>query len=197
MHYAAAYGHAAVLKLMMERGGDLDIIDYASSTPRRIISASGAVLPHDAIDILNIKQNNPRNITRPLHPSYDKNSESIDNTTIGAGGGFDHTRLPGYETAMHCDADQYNSDEITGKEIYENYLALNRPVLIRGLIDAWPAVDEFKRETLLRKHGDLEVLVSSIPYATKFAGRHLIDTTSHLLLLLHAYHVIVYVCCVN
>ncbi|CAE7521230.1 unnamed protein product [Symbiodinium microadriaticum] len=66
--------------------------------------------------------------------------------------------------------DQYWAHEITGLEIFQNYLSRNRPILIRGLIDNWPAVDRYSLKRLLETDGDSMVQQSSIPYSSKFGG---------------------------
>lgn len=169
-HYAAAYGHMTVLKKLIDKGADLDAEDFVGVTPRQIIESSGPIFPDDVENVLHMKQDTVRNLERPMFPTYDSFADSKFNNTPRGAGGFDATRLKGYENAMHCDADQYNAGEITGKEIYEKYLARSRPVLIRGLIDDWKAREEFKREMMLQHHGNLLVTVTSIPYAEKFHG---------------------------
>ena len=167
LHYAAAYGHTEVLQLLIQSGGDINEADFAGATVKDIITSPGPIFKDDASQLLHMNQVDIRVIDRPLHPTYDKTESKPIAMNLG---GYDSTRLKGYENALHCDADQYNKGEITGKEIYEKYLALNRPVLIRGLIDDWPAVEKYKRANLYRDHGNLSVHVTSIPYATKFAG---------------------------
>ena len=50
-------------------------------------------------------------------------------------GGWNTTRLAGYETDMSCDGiDQYWANEISGDMLFEQYLAKNAPVLIRGML---------------------------------------------------------------
>ena len=77
-------------------------------------------------------------------------------------GGWGEERLTGYESDMRCDLDQYFANEITGKEIFDNYIARNSPVLIRGLINDWPAIERYKRETLTSEHGDMNVQVGNV-----------------------------------
>ena len=169
-HYAAAYGHMAVLKQLIDKGADLDAGDFTGVTPRQIITSPGPIFADDVDKVLQMKQDAVKELERPMYPSYDSVADSKFNNTPRAVGGFDPTRLKGYENVMHCDADQYDAGEITGKEIYEKYLARSRPVLIRGLINDWQAREEFDREILLQRHGDLRVTVASIPYADKFHG---------------------------
>ena len=68
---------------------------------------------------------------------------------------------------MHCDMDQYMATEITGEEIFKKYIARSTPVLIRGLIDNWPAASKYNVHMLNETWGDLRVSVSDIPYAAK------------------------------
>ena len=66
--------------------------------------------------------------------------------------------------------DQYLADEITGEEIFSKYIAKSAPILIRGLIGNWPAVELYKKDKLMTTFGDQKVHVSSIPYSQKFGG---------------------------
>ena len=166
-HYAAAYGHINVVKLLMDAGADINAKDFAGATARKIITTPGPIFPQDAKEVLGLDQRPIRAVYRPNYPSY---GEAANEEAPSIVGGYDPTRLKGYENAMHCDADQYNAGEITGREIFEKYLARNRPILIRGLINKWPAKQEYTRDRLQKDHGDLQVTVTSIPYADKFHG---------------------------
>jgi hypothetical protein len=70
----------------------------------------------------------------------------------------------------YSDIDQYWADEITGEEIFHQYIARNAPILIRGLIHRWDALNKFTLQELNRTHGKSSVLVSDIPYYQKFGG---------------------------
>jgi hypothetical protein len=173
--FAAAYGHAEIVKLLIDNGADLDATDYTGTSTRDIIKSPGPLLAEDVRNILKMEQDAVRTVPRPMYPSYNKSIDTVnDKGAIKREnfGMFDPTRLKGFEEAMHCDADQYEADEITGEEIYRKYLARNRPVLIKGLIDKWPAVNAYRRDILKKDHGDLRVDVTSIPYAEKFGGDH-------------------------
>jgi hypothetical protein len=69
---------------------------------------------------------------------------------------------------MHTD--QYFAHEITGEEVFKQYISTGSPILIRGLIDDWPVIDMYKRESLLENFGNQPFHVSSIPYSQKFGG---------------------------
>ena len=51
---------------------------------------------------------------------------------------------------------------VIAEEIFHKYLARNIPVLVRGLINDWPALKKFRREDLIADHGDLKVQVTFI-----------------------------------
>lgn len=155
---------------MKEHGADFDLPDFAQVTARQIIESPGPIFAEDAKEILDIQQEAVRQINRPLHPFYHKSIGNDDSLAPKKLGGFDTTRLKDYEHAIHCDADQYDAGEISGQEIYERYLARSRPILIRGLIDKWPALERYQRDKLYEDHGKLQVTVTSIPYADKFHG---------------------------
>jgi hypothetical protein len=66
--------------------------------------------------------------------------------------------------------DQYWADEISGEEVFYRYIARNTPVLIRGLLHEWKALEAYTLERLNATHGDMQVTVGSIPYVDKFGG---------------------------
>ncbi len=183
LHIAAAYGHTEVLGLLVSSGGALDDKDYCGVSPRDIASSAGPIRPEDSQRYLNISQRPPKLISRPLFPhiysasSLNRNivtsirvassNYSESKVTIG---GYDSERLSGFENDVSCDIDQYDADEITGQKLFQNYFSQNKPVLIRGLINEWPAVLMYERSHLKISHGDLTVKVSSIPYSVKFNG---------------------------
>lgn len=60
------------------------------------------------------------------------------------------------------DIDQYWADEITGDQIFDNYIARNLPVLVRGLVHNWEAVNAYKVTQLNETHGETKVTVAEI-----------------------------------
>ena len=86
-------------------------------------------------------------------------------------GGYNTSKLPGYETGTEeCSVDQYQAGEITSKEVFQRYVLQMKPVLIRGLIDTWPALKDYNLDELNKTFGQVKFTVSSIPYANKFGG---------------------------
>jgi len=164
LHYASVYGHVAVASLLVQHGGDMYIRDVHTVRPFDVISNPGVISPSDALKHFNITQRSVRGIGRVIHPELRKEFWPAGD------GGYGVERLPGYEDDMQCDVDQYWAHEISGKEIFETYLARSAPILIRGLVDDWPAVEAYNVENLRNVHGDETVQVSSIPYSTKFGG---------------------------
>lgn len=149
----------------------MDEPDFAGVTARQIISVPGPVFSQDAKEVLGIDQEPVRTIERQKYYNpYDINIDLKVMQEPSNIGGFDGTRLKGYENTMNCDADQYDASEISGRDIYEKYMARSRPILIRGLINDWPAAKEYTRFRLYNEHGKLPVTVTSIPYADKFHG---------------------------
>ena len=114
-----------------------------------------------------------------LHPGNATNQQLPYPLGWPAGlGGWSEQRLPGFETDMACDVDQYYASEITAKDLYSKYLAQHKPVLIRGLVtpDSWPAVGKYTAQSLSGPAmGEIKVSVSDIPYASKFGGTDRID----------------------
>lgn len=167
LHYAAANGHAEVVSILLEAGADSKLVDKYNVAPIDMIINPGPIAAADAKKYLNITQRPVRRIERILHP------ESHPNATGGwlhGSGGWGEERLKGYEEDMNCDVDQYWADEISGHDIFHKYIARSTPILIRGLINNWPANKKFEADQLIKDHGDFRVLVSDIPYAQKYGG---------------------------
>lgn len=157
LHYAAAYGHAEVAGLLLDAGADAEIEDINGTTANEIMKNPGPMSPADAKKYLGIDQRPPRKIERRIHPEMLVNGE-IGGWGAGSGG-WGNKRLEGYEEDMGCDVDQYWSHEITEQEVYQNYLARGAPVLIRGLIEDWPVVEQYTPRTLRKNFGNLDVQV--------------------------------------
>ena len=169
MLYSCSYGHAAIAEVLLKAGADLDRADKFGTTSRQIVEAPGPVLAGDALKFLNISQRPARQIHRQLHPERKPGAKG---GWKGGTGGWGTDRLAGYETDMGCEVDQYWAHEITGEELFEKYISRMAPVLIRGLIDDWEAVQRYSLANLTAEHGDLRVQVSDIPYSEKFGGSH-------------------------
>jgi hypothetical protein len=160
LHIAASHGHAEILKFLRDAGGDMHLADKYATTAFDIASMPGPVLASDAKLYLDIDQRPPRKIEREVHPEK----------TNWPSGGWGVERMEGFSEDMSCDVDQYMADEITGDEIFSKYIAKSAPILIRGLINDWPAVKIYAKDELLEKFGNQKVHVSSIPYSQKFGG---------------------------
>ena len=168
LHFAVAYGHTKVAGRLIKAGADTDLSDNNGITPNKIISAPGPILKSEAEELLGITQREPKKIERLLKPELHDSTER--GYWVGGDGGWGLERMKGYEQDMGCDIDQYWADEITGKEIFQNYIAANTPVLIRGLISSWPAIQTYSYSNLTSRFGNIRVSVSDIPYAQKFGG---------------------------
>lgn len=117
LHFAASQGNIKVLQLLYNNGGSLDVQDKFGVSPRTIISSPGSIRPEDALDIFNIHQRIPRTITRESQSS----------------GGWDTSMLDINDDSS-CAFDSFHAHEITTDEIFKNYLSLNIPVVIHGLL---------------------------------------------------------------
>ena len=167
LHFAAALGHTEILGLLMRHGGNTKLADRRGVIPQNIIENPGPILPDDALKFLNITQRPVKQIERKVNPELSPDSK------VGwkAGpGGWGVERLKGYEDDLECEIDQYWAHEITGKDIFHNYLLHSSPVLIRGLLNDWEVLNTFKPDVLIEKHGQQKVQVSDIPYANKYGG---------------------------
>jgi hypothetical protein len=164
LSYCLAYGHAEMGALLVKHGAALDQQDVHGVTPRALLENRGAVSEADALNLFGVTQLPVRTIERPLHPSYPASAPAAAQNN----GGWESTRLAGFETDMHCDIDQYELDEISGVDLFEKYIALQRPVLLRAgaaLAANWSALEHYSRAVLREEHGEEVVTSSSIPYS--------------------------------
>jgi len=169
IHLAIAQGHAEVAGLLKAAGADLKIADMYGATALDMLMNPGPILPEDAITHMNVTQRAVRSIRRlkqpELHPEFASNMSGWPGT-----GGWGPERLKGTEDDMSCDVDQYWAHEISAEDIFHKYMVRMSPVLIRGLIHDWPAIQKYAKDALRRDHGDLDVESSSVPYTRKFGG---------------------------
>ena len=157
LHYAAAYGHAELAGMLIASGADSLLEDNLGVKAHDILSNPGPVSAADAKQFLNIEQRSIKQIERVLHP---ENFTSGEPEGWRAGtGGWGTKRLAGYETDISCDIDQFWAYEISGEQIFTDYLARGAPVLIRGLLEDWPAVTKYTHDALKADHGHLTVQV--------------------------------------
>lgn len=163
LHYAIVVGFVQIAALLVKHGADIHAVDIHGVSPMDIISNTGVISGDDAMKYFGVEQNRVRRIERVIHPELDPKQWPGD-------GGFGPERLQGFEDDMECAVDQYWAHEISAKDVFEKYLARLRPILIRGLINDWPALDRYKVSSLLESHGLDMVQASSIPYSVKFGG---------------------------
>ena len=170
LHLAALYGDVFMLQLLLKHNGDLHVKDLAKVSPLDIISKPGTIYPEDAQNILDIKQREARQIDRSSSDVYNgKWSSSSSSSSSNGGWSQEYWQGASVDLAADCKGiDQYYSHEITAKELFRDYLAMNSPVLIRGLLDSWGARDLWRKKELIANFGFLKIQVSSIPYASKF-----------------------------
>jgi hypothetical protein len=71
-------------------------------------------------------------------------------------GGWNTESVPALWTAR-CDIDR--RDKITRDEFLNEYVYKNKPVLLRGRIDDWPAWERWSKSAMLAHHGDNSVVV--------------------------------------
>jgi hypothetical protein len=136
LHYAVALGHTELAGLLIERGGNAHLEDRHGMRPMDIIGSPGPILPEDALRYLNVTQRPAKQIERIIHPELQP--DDAQRGWVGGTGGWSTARLAGYETNMSCSGvDQYWADEVTEELIFEQYIARNTPVLIRGLLSQW------------------------------------------------------------
>ena len=157
LHYAAAFGHAEIAGMLIEAGADSQLIDNLGVKAYDIISNPGPVTAADAKLFMNIEQRSIKQIERVLHPEDFTNGEPV-GWRAGTGG-WGTKRLIGYETDISCDIDQFWAHDISGEQIFSDYLARGAPVLIRGLLEDWPAVTKYTHDALKSDHGHLTVQV--------------------------------------
>jgi hypothetical protein len=159
LHIAASLGRVEILKLLIDHGGDMHKADDYNVTAYEMVANPGPIQPDDAIHILGIKQRPPRLINRFLHPEIESDAANPLRGWNGTGG-WGIERQPGFEDDMECACDQYYANEITADEIFSKYIARNSPVLIRGLLREWPAINKWSKDVLKSEFGELNVQVS-------------------------------------
>lgn len=169
--YCLAYGHAETAAMLVKHGASLEQgPDIHGVSPLDLLRTAGPVSAADALHFFNITQAPVRTIQRPLHPTYPPYAPAVAQDN----GGWDRTRLEGYEDDMHCDVDQWELDEINGVDLFEQYIARQRPVLLRAgstLAANWSALLHYSRDVLLKEHGEEQVAASSIPYSGEGSDR--------------------------
>ena len=79
------------------------------------------------------------------------------------------------ETEIQCGFDMRSQSDLGAAELVRDYIAIGKPVLIKGLLSgsephlgAWLAGVRWKRENLLKQHGRVKVSVGDIPNANGF-----------------------------
>lgn len=156
LHYALAYGHAEVAGYLISHGANQHLLDKNGVEAYEIYSNPGPILPEDCIRYLNHTQRAPRKIDRVIHPEF--NTDERGGWHAGDGG-WDSKRLQGFEDDMLCEIDQFWADEITGDEIFSNYLARGAPILIRGLFNDWDVINRYTSTNLRSIYGEIRVQV--------------------------------------
>jgi Ankyrin repeats (3 copies) len=157
LHYAATMGHAQVCGLLIQAGSDMHAVDRHGISPADIMTNPGPILPSDLLQYVNMTQRPPKKIGRIIHPEI---HPDIPKTGwVGGTGGWGEERLPGYEDDMECEFDEFWADEIDGEMLFKEYIGRGIPVLIRGLLEEWPALQMWTRANLTEDFGDLRVEV--------------------------------------
>jgi hypothetical protein len=72
-------------------------------------------------------------------------------------------REDGEAKDSYCALDMLDGTTVTSTQVFDEYIMMNRPVLIRGLNTDSPAWDAYSRATLSKSHRNLKVHVSDIP----------------------------------
>lgn len=174
VHFAASLGHAQLLGLFVKHGGDLTITDNWGVSAKEIVENPGPISASDAMKYLDITQ-------RPVRSLNNRRNlfEADQNTWKLGNGGWGEERLKGFENDYDCEIDQFLASEITDQEIFDNYLARNAPVLIRGFLDSSfdTAREWYALQNLSSKFGTINVDVSDVPYSDKFGGAGKISMT--------------------
>lgn len=169
IHFALAQGQSEMGGFLFQHHADMEVIDKNKVKPIDLVVNPGPIMPADALKYFNMEQRKAKQIERIIHPELHPDLPGTG--WVGGAGGWNTHRLKGFEDNMDCSViDQYWAHEITADEVFHKYIARNTPIMIRGLLEDWPVIKEYERETLLKNHGDLEVTVSDIPYSQKFGG---------------------------
>jgi hypothetical protein len=82
-------------------------------------------------------------------------SENEDGDGKNGGWGRDAAVMEQYELSR-CDIARRSASEMTVEEFHRDFADLNRPVLITGAMEDWPAWEHWTREGLLARYGERE-----------------------------------------
>ena len=179
LHSCATHGHPKLARLMIENGARIDIRDVYGNTFVDIATAVGSAISlNDLRDKLGFSKMKPKRLppsseteatlihgdggwmTDLLPPKFSRNASYVD--TNG--------RSDPEGSQQYCDLDMLEASETNPDIIFNEYIMMNRPVLIRGLNTDSPAWESYKMKELRREFGKLSVHVSDIPYNNKFGS---------------------------
>lgn len=68
---------------------------------------------------------------------------------------------------FHCNISRTNSG-LDREEFIRDFLSLNKPVIVSGAIEEWPAWTNWQRQELSQSYGNITVDVGRIPYAETY-----------------------------
>jgi hypothetical protein len=153
LYLAAIFGQAESARLLLEHGANRTDRSYFDLTFDDIVGAPSAISIADAQRLFGVTQRPPHHLPPPSTTRH---------------GGWSTRRLAGFEGFERCDVDMLQASEVDADSLFRNYIAQAKPVVIRGLIDDWPAFQAFTFDNMMLQRGELDVRVSAIPYARKF-----------------------------
>jgi hypothetical protein len=161
LHIACAHGDAQVVAMLVAHGADYHLRDVYDVSSWEIVTNPGPIYPDDAMRFLNISQRKAKQINRQVRPEEIDDLEMRRIRTWDSGdGGWSTIRLKDFENDTSCEGiDQYWADEITADELFQNHFAHGSPVLIRGLLNSWDAINNYRRDTIVSLFGNTTVQV--------------------------------------
>lgn len=127
----------------------------------------------------------------PAEGPTHNNEGHVDDKIILDNGGWDYptdandkssTTMRQYEL-NRCDIARRSASEMTVAEFHRDFADMNRPVLITGAMNGWPAWEHWTKKGLLRKYGEQSVQVrrsSAIATDAEFGGKGVTCSVSFL-----------------
>lgn len=179
LHSCATHGHPSLAKLLVDHGARTDLRDAHGNTFMDIATAIGtSISPMDLQKHLGL--------SKVAQKSLPLESGLVAKSRFGSGGWNTELLPPKYSkdqtwgsetSSQYCDVDMLNASRTTPEELFEKYVMMNRPVLIRGLNLDSPGWEAYTSENLKKEYGDAQVHVSDIPYNQKFGSPNGVESS--------------------
>ena len=185
LHSAAYGGRNDVVELLLKEGMSPNVVNHLNMTPLHLaysghfcsvahtLLTAGAdpllvdLANRSAQDVLDSSGGCGGQVKRELDPPKDDPVPMVTWNRYLSSGWYSglHNGL-----GRRCDLPIKNVT-MSVEEFVLHHISVRRPVLVRGVIEDWPAWEHWTHSELLRRHGSLVFSVSDVPYAQLYHGR--------------------------